>query len=407
MIKNLAIFLGVLAMILLMPRQAAAFEVPIVLSTTVDYNLGTLTISGRNLGRNPVVTLENENFPTVMASDSQIVANFPASTPPSSFKPGTYFLVLQYKGQLPSVFTVDLGSIGAQGPQGVVGPAGAQGLPGSQGAQGPMGAIGAQGPLGPPGPVGPAGAAGVMGPTGAMGAQGPAGSQGTPGVAGATGPAGPAGDGLPATCALDDVVVFYNGAWQCKSALPRWIAINVTDSSNFVDSVVMDNQTGLMWQVESNYNLNQQLNWTRTTPFPDGNIFTNFLPQLNDGEYYDPTAYVTFASQNLPIGLLVQGNPSNPTSCFANRCDWRIPTLAELRTIVYRNEIVCTLPGYACINPIFGATQASIYWTSSSDLTAHANGSADEAYCVDFSTGHDCEDLKTAAHYVRAVRTAH
>jgi hypothetical protein len=82
-------------------------------------------------------------FPTQSpVSNSQIVANFPSDRAPSSFTPGTYFLTLQFRNQLPAIFAVDIGANGA------IGPAGAQG------AAGPPGVNGAPGPAGPSGPQG-------------------------------------------------------------------------------------------------------------------------------------------------------------------------------------------------------------------------------------------------------------
>jgi Phage Tail Collar Domain/Collagen triple helix repeat (20 copies) len=170
--------------------QAAGF--PLVISAAVNYTQNTLTITGQNFGSNPSVTLDDLTFTTQSAAGTQIVANFPAGMPPASFTPGTYFLTLQFKNQLPAIFAVD---IGANGPSGAAGPQG------PVGATGPAGAAGSAGPAGPaggPGPMGPPGVSGATGLTGATGAQGPAGPQGAQGVAGATGPQGAPGAAGPA-----------------------------------------------------------------------------------------------------------------------------------------------------------------------------------------------------------------
>jgi hypothetical protein len=142
-----------------------AAGLPLVNSATVDYTHSTLTISGQNFGSNPAVTLDSLSFPTQSSASSQIVANFSSGKAPSSFTPGTYFLTVQFKNQLPSIFAVDIGANGATGP---AGPAGAQGLPGVAGATGPVG------PAGSAGPAGPAGVPGSTGATGAVGLTGPA-----------------------------------------------------------------------------------------------------------------------------------------------------------------------------------------------------------------------------------------
>jgi hypothetical protein len=174
--RFLGILLCTLGFVGLMPSQAHAAGVPLVLSATVNYSKGTLTVIGQNFGSSPVVAVDNVNFTTQSASSSQIVANFPSGLPASSFTPGTYSLTVQYRNQVPSVFSVDIGAAGPQGPQGIAGPVGPQGPKGVQGLTGPAG------PTGSPGPQGPPGAAGASGATGAMGAPGPGGAPGAPGA---------------------------------------------------------------------------------------------------------------------------------------------------------------------------------------------------------------------------------
>src|SRR5438477_5770628 len=164
-----------------------AAGLPVILNTSVDYSHGTLTVNGQNFGSTPLVMLNNLQFSTTSSSSSQIVANFPAGFAPSSFTAGSYLLTVQYKNQLPSIFTVVIGTTGSPGP---AGPPGPQGLPGQPGATGATGAPGAMGMPGLPGPPGPVGATGV---TGATGAPGPAGATGPTGLTGATGPQGPPG----------------------------------------------------------------------------------------------------------------------------------------------------------------------------------------------------------------------
>ena len=159
------------------PRTQAA-GLPLVISATVDYTHNTLTISGQNFGSVPAVTLDSLAFNALSSSSSQIVANFPSSKAPASFTPGTYFLTVTFKNQLPTIFGVDIGANGAVGP---AGPAGAQGSPGVAGAPGPIGPAGSSGPAGPAGIPGLPGAAGAVGLTGPTGPQGPAGAQG-PGI---------------------------------------------------------------------------------------------------------------------------------------------------------------------------------------------------------------------------------
>jgi hypothetical protein len=394
MFKHLAQLFSLLAFVALLPARAPAAGLPLVISATVNYSSATLTISGQNFGSNPVVTLNNSNFTTLTASASQIVASFPSGSPPTSFIPGTYFLTLQYRNQLPSIFTVDIGANGPQGPQGVAGPAGSQG---PQGALGLTGAQGGVGPMGPPGPMGPAGAAGAMGATGATGAQG---LQGQPGLAGAVGPPGPAGagGGLP-TCTAPDVAVLYNGAFVCKSTVPRY-----TDNG---DGTVTDNQTGLMWEMPTSACtgevtcVNNQYTWSATiidsagVPIPDsvadGTLFTDFISGLNGGDYFNPASQQFF-------------NTLAATPCFAKYCDWRIPTYAELFSIYTKNVVCSSLSGFPCIDPTLGPTQPAAYWSFSYNAISNTPFGS---LAVQFNNGvNPTSAFKNTNLYARAVRTA-
>src|SRR5439155_375264 len=118
------------------PAQATT-PAPFVISATVDYTHNTLTITGQNFGSSPTITVDSLTFPTSSSSSSQIVGNFPSDRSPASFAPGTYFLTLQFRNQVPAVFTVDIGANGTPGPAGPPGPPGPQGATGATGATGP------------------------------------------------------------------------------------------------------------------------------------------------------------------------------------------------------------------------------------------------------------------------------
>lgn len=331
-----------LAMLQLAAAPARAAGLPLILSATVDYTQKTLTITGQNFGSDPTITLDSLPLTTASVTSGAIVADFPSSRPPSSFTPGTYFLALQSKNQLPAVFGVDIG------------------------ANGPKGAAGAQGPAGPPGatggvgPVGPAGAPGGIGPIGPSGAPGPAGPSGAPGPVGASGPAGAAGAGLPApaNCGrpvngvplVVDVAVFYAGAWTCRSALPRYV--------DNTDGTVTDNWTGLMWEkltaacAGEVTCVNNQYTYSATGTAPDGTLFTSFLAALNGASYHDPVS-----------GLNISAYPM--TSCLANHCDWRIPTIAEFLAIIDLSAPGCNTSLAPCLDAPFSPVTPANYWTSS------------------------------------------
>jgi len=298
-----------------------------------------------------------------------------------------------------------LDAAGPQGPQGNTGAAGAPGAPGTAGATGPAGPAG---PLGPPGPVGPAGSQGPAGATGAngsIGATGAAGPTGAQGPQGPPGPQGPAGSGgLPTGCGATlwsgvsvpvavDPAVYYTpsggtGTWTCRSQLPRYLANG--------DGTVTDNETGLMWEIETATLcgagvvtcIDSQYTWSTTGTLADGTLFTTFIAGLNGGDYYSPSA-----GQNVSAGA---------GTCFANHCDWRIPTVVELKTIVESTAPGCTTTA-PCIDPIFGATaplSQSAYWTNSTTSAGTAG-----VYLVYFLDGAVLTDTKTQGNFARAVRS--
>jgi hypothetical protein len=152
-------------------------------------------------------------------------------------------------------------------------------------------------------------------------------------------------------------------------------------SQRFVDQgdgTVLDAATGLQWEKKRNFDGTPDPNdahdadnvysWTsaRAGKEPNGTAFTAFLTALNAGE------------------------------CFAKHCDWRLPTLPELRTILL-SPMPC---GDAiCIDPIFGPTAPSIYW-SGTESTFHLV----RTWYVVFTSGYVKTAAKVSPNHVRAVR---
>ena len=91
------------------------------------------------------------------------------------------------------------------------------------------------------------------------------------------------------------------------------------------------------------------------------------------------------------------------TEKFFGYSDWRVPTGrtqvdfdgGELATILLASFPSCgTSP---CIDPIFGPTASSFYWSST-------EFDADDAWSVDFAGGFVANDIKVIPFHVRAVR---
>jgi hypothetical protein len=114
--------------------------------------------------------------------------------------------------------------------------------------------------------------------------------------------------------------------------------------------------------------------YTTTPGAPDGGAFVEFLGTLNGGEW----------------------NGATTTGCFANKCDWRLPTLGELKEILSEQEPFCTTPPCTTIP---GETAEGFYWSSSA-LT----GAPGAAGGVNFNDAAVRFDAKSRANHVRAVR---
>ncbi len=119
------------------------------------------------------------------------------------------------------------------------------------------------------------------------------------------------------------------------------------------------------WCLDANHDLTCD---TAGSP-PDGGAFTDFLPGLNAG------------------------------SGFAGHTDWRLPTVAELQTIVNYGRGFCVGQAGACIDPIFGPTTNDSYLSATADPTDRS-----KMFQVNFEDGQTYSDDKADIFWVRAVR---
>lgn len=156
------------------------------------------------------------------------------------------------------------------------------------------------------------------------------------------------------------------------------------DSPRFVDNgndTVTDKLTGLQWEKKQDFDSVQNpsdphdadnlYSWSTGPENADGTIFTNFLPALNG-------------------------------TCFAGQCDWRLPTIAELVTILRDERYPCST--FPCIEPIFGPTAAdtmptTLYYASSTTSTHFTSF----YWEVSFGGGYLANGTKFDATPVRAV----
>lgn len=163
------------------------------------------------------------------------------------------------------------------------------------------------------------------------------------------------------------------------------------------DGTVADPKTGLQWEKKTGtlgspidcrvvgcpdpHDVNNVYNWgdpTNPIPTDDGGAFTDFLDKLNDQTFGEAAT------------------SSDVTGCFTGHCNWRLPTVVELQTIAV--PVCCGLPW---IDPIFGPTASSPYWTASTWATNPAG-----AWTVSFGSGNlvQIAGKGSSPSFVRAVR---
>jgi len=173
----------------------------------------------------------------------------------------------------------------------------------------------------------------------------------------------------------------YAGAWTKLQDLtgsttcggvPRY-----TDNG---DGTVSDNLTGLVWEKKTTavgsgtdfsgdrHDVDNDYSWSTGLPYAEsGTAYTDFLANLNAG------------------------------GGFAGANAWRLPTFAELQTILLPEEYPCL--AIPCIDPIFGPTQSFFYCSATGYAPA-----PDSAWVVYFTAGYVSAGSKTYSFYVRAVR---
>ena len=157
--------------------------------------------------------------------------------------------------------------------------------------------------------------------------------------------------------------------------------------------MVADHDTGLLWEKKTGtvgvevvcettsggcpdpHVVNNQYEWSNSGADPDGNAFTDFLEKLNDQ---------VFGTAD---------SATDVTGCFAGHCNWRIPSITEIGTIAD-----CSA-GSPCVDPVFGPTAPSWYWSASTDF-----GSPNATWVTSFDLGFMVTLNKTEDTFFRAVR---
>ncbi len=196
-----------------------------------------------------------------------------------------------------------------------------------------------------------------------------------------------------ATCPQGDPVAIAGVIGPIGPHLEAFLAQEV-GALRFVgngDGTVTDTKTGLQWEQKTGtvaaaiscstssctdpHDVNNRYQWAPSGTGPNGSAFFDFLGKLNACESADG---------------------STATGGFAGHCDWRLPTIVELQTIVDLDAAGCG-SGSPCIDPILGGSLAP-FW---SDTTAD---NPLNAWSVFFQNGLVFNGYKYNDYAARAVR---
>lgn len=196
-----------------------------------------------------------------------------------------------------------------------------------------------------------------------------------------------------ASCAL---VGFAGGTMRCDAGCKLDDAECYEERFDTSGPTIIDRETGLEWEKKDAANGVQNLTnphdadnlytWADFLGVPNGTVFDDFLVRLNAPIGPGATS---------PGGGETEIGPT-VTGCYANHCDWRLPTVQELMTIMQDEFPSCGTP---CVYPEFTPGNEGYYF-SVSTVTENTN----LVWRQDATDGGIAAYVKTQSSLARAVR---
>ncbi|MFN2376514.1 MAG: DUF1566 domain-containing protein [Candidatus Binatia bacterium] len=190
------------------------------------------------------------------------------------------------------------------------------------------------------------------------------------------------------TCASQG---FYNGELACSPGCD--FVTSGCNATRFEDNgaTLLDHETGLEWEKKDSADMVANL----ANPHDADNTYTWAVAGSSTTQ--SGSAYSDFLFK---LNGVVDHLTTTTSGCFENHCDWRIPTVDELKTIL---DVGC-MAGPCVIDAMLLPNRSGRYWSNSTRASAPAG-----AYLAEFAVTMFApvfSDVKTSAYFTRAVRTA-